>query len=149
MTTPLDRTLETASNAYAGMLTNAMRSPGGGSGVAGAKQRQVTEEISRIPQDRQAAMAKFEAEHPEPKPVHLEAWTKKPPEPDPVRQFGSVASGLARLAGALTRTPLTTALNASAEAMKAMRTNDLRAYEDAKSTWKENADIALKNPRVS
>ena len=145
MTTPLDRTLETASNAYAGMLTNAMRSPGGGSGVAGAKQRQVTEEISRIPQDRQAAMAKFEAEHPEPKPVHLEAWTKKPPEPDPVRQFGSVASGLAILAGALTRTPLTTALNASAEAMKAMRTNDLRAYEDAKSTWKENADIALKN----
>jgi len=145
MSTPFDQTIDAASRAYAGMVTSAMSHPGGGSGVAGVKQRQIAEQLDKLPQQHQAERAKFEAEHPEPKPVHLEAWTKKPPEPDPVRQFGSLASGLAILAGALTRTPLTTALNASAEAMKAIRSNDLRAYEDAKNTWKDNADIALKN----
>jgi len=83
-----------------------------------------------------------------PNAVQIEPWTKKRPEADPVREFGSWASGLAILAGALTRTPMTTALNASAEAMKAIRAGDLATYEDQKKTWQENTDIAIKNAEL-
>jgi len=83
-----------------------------------------------------------------PNAVQIEPWTKKRPEADPVREFGSWASGLAILAGALTRTPMTTALNASAEAMKAIRAGDLATYEDQKKTWQENIDIAIKNAEL-
>ena len=83
-----------------------------------------------------------------PNAVQIEPWTKKRPEADPVREFGSWASGLAILAGALTRTPMTTALNASAEAMKAIRAGDLATYEDQKKTWQENTDAAIKNAEL-
>ena len=83
-----------------------------------------------------------------PNAVQIEPWTKKRPEADPVREFGSWASGLAILAGALTRTPMTTALNASAEAMKAIRAGDLATYEDQKKTWQENTDTAIKNAEL-
>ena len=87
----------------------------------------------------------FHRENPLPKQPDMTPFTQKMPEADPMRQFGSLASGLAILAGSLTRTPLTTALNASAEAMKAIRTGDLMAYQDAKDRWKENTDLAIKN----
>ena len=87
----------------------------------------------------------FYRDNPLPKQPDLAPFTQKMPEADPMRQFGSLASGLAILAGSLTRTPLTTALNASAEAMKAIRTGDLMAYQDAKDRWKDNTDLAIKN----
>ena len=75
----------------------------------------------------------------------LKPWTQKEPEADPVKAFGSWASAFGILASALTRTPLTSALNASAAAMTAIRQGDLSRYKDAKETFKENTELAVKN----
>lgn len=81
----------------------------------------------------------------------------KPPEPfdfkpfefkgemhDPVSAFGSTASTLAIIASAFTRAPLTSALNASAKAMNALRQNDMQTYELQFGEWKQNTDYAIK-----
>jgi len=95
----------------------------------------------------QAGLEKAKADMPS--GPNLQPWNQKMPEADPARAFGSWASVLGILAGALTRQPLTAALNASGQAMKAIRSNDIAAYEDAKQTWKENTDIAIKNAEWS
>jgi len=80
---------------------------------------------------------------------NLQPFSQKMPEVDPARAFGSWASVLGVLAGSLTRQPLTAALNASGMAMQAIRANDIKGYEDAKQTWKENTDLAIKNAEWS
>ena len=80
-----------------------------------------------------------------PEKPDLKKFDQPFPEPDPIKGFGSWASALGILAGALTRQPLTSALNASAAAMKAIRATDLDRYAEAKASWKENTDLALKN----
>ena len=77
--------------------------------------------------------------------VHVDPWTGHEPEADPLKAFGSTATALAVIASAFTRTPLVNALNAAAVSMRSIRSNQLSAYADAKETWKENVDIALKN----
>ena len=79
-----------------------------------------------------------------PPALHVEKWTQKPPENDPVKSFGSWASAVGVLGSLLTRRPLASALNASAAAMNAYRQNDLAAYKDAKDAWKENTELAMK-----
>lgn len=86
----------------------------------------------------------FEKDHPFPK-LETKPWTEKPPEPDPARSFGSAASVLGILMSAFTRQPLTSALNASASAMKAIRTSDLNAYHEAQKAWEKNTELAMKN----
>jgi hypothetical protein len=75
-------------------------------------------------------------------------WQFKPPEWDAMKGFGSTASVLGILMGALTRGGLTASLNASAAAMTAMRSNDLMAYKEAKDTWEKNTKIALENAKA-
>lgn len=82
---------------------------------------------------------------PPPKAPDLKPWTEKPPEVDPARSFGSVASLVGILFSAFTRTPMTSALNASAAAMRAQRTADLDAYQKAHQAWKDNTELAMKN----
>ena len=84
-----------------------------------------------------------EKEHPFVTP-EFKPFEQKMPENDPVKSFGSWASALGILASALTKTPLTSALNASAAAIHAVRANDLAAYEDARKSWKEGTDLAIK-----
>lgn len=95
-------------------------------------------------QGERQALRDFEQQHPFPHP-DIKPWTEKPPENNPMQRFGSWASVVGILAGALTKTPLTSSLNASAAAMNAFRKNDMDAYEEAKTAWKENTDIAIKN----
>jgi len=75
-------------------------------------------------------------------------WTFKPPEFDAMKAFGSTASVLGILMGALTRGGITASLNASASAMTAIRQNDLMAYKEAKDTWEKNTELAIKNAKA-
>ena len=75
-------------------------------------------------------------------------WQGKPPEFDAAQAFGSTASVMGILLGALTRAPLTASLNASAAAMTALRQNDLMKYKEAKETWEKNTELAMKNAKA-
>ncbi len=86
----------------------------------------------------------FAVDHPFPHP-DVKPWTAEPPKNDPLQRFGSWASAFGILAGAITKTGLASSLNASAAAMNAFRQNDMDKYNEAKSAWKENTEIALKN----
>lgn len=79
-----------------------------------------------------------------PPALHAEKWTQAPPENDPLKSFGSWASAVGVLGSLLTRRPLSSALNASAAAMNAQRSNDLAAYKEAHAAWKENTELAMK-----
>lgn len=80
-----------------------------------------------------------------PKTPELRPFGEKPPEADPLKAFGSWAVAFGILGGALTRTPLTTALNAAGGAMEAIRKNDLDMYEKRRQEWKDATDLAVKN----
>lgn len=70
-----------------------------------------------------------------------------PPQPkntDPVQQWGSAAMAVAALGSLLTRTPLTTALNAAASTIKAFKANDQEAADTAFQQWKAASDLAVK-----
>lgn len=95
-----------------------------------------------IGQQRQETKA-YDADHPFPHP-DIKPWAAKPPEPDPLHAFGSWASAFGILAGAITKTGIASSLNASAAAVNAYRKNDLDAYNEAKSAWKDNTEIAIK-----
>lgn len=62
----------------------------------------------------------------------------------PFENFGSVATIFGLFASAATRTPLTSALNAGAAAMTAIRNSDEKAYESAYEAWKDNTNLAIK-----
>ncbi len=62
----------------------------------------------------------------------------------PMEQFGSVGSVFAMAASLFTKTPMTSALNAGAAAMKAIQASDEKGYESAYKAWKDNTDLALK-----
>lgn len=63
---------------------------------------------------------------------------------DPMQTFGSFGMVLASLGSLMTRHPMTSALNAGAEVMKAQNKGDLAAYNDAMEKWKVHADNAWK-----
>lgn len=62
----------------------------------------------------------------------------------PLEQFGSIGSVFAMMASAFTRTPMTSALNAGAAAMRAIQEHDEKGYASAYQAWKDNTDLALK-----
>lgn len=80
----------------------------------------------------------------EPPKLEAKSFDQQPPEAQPFKAFGSFASNLAILGSALTRQPLTSALNASASAMNALRKNDLDTYQSAFESWKANTEFAFK-----
>jgi hypothetical protein len=80
--------------------------------------------------------------------THYESFKEKMPEPDPVRAFGSWASLFGIVMGASTKAPLTSALNASASAMKASRDWDLRKYQDAKDRFQIDMEVMEKNSKA-
>jgi hypothetical protein len=89
----------------------------------------------------------YRAEHPL-RSVEQSLWQGKPPEFDAAQAFGSTASVMGILLGALTRAPLTASLNASAAAMTALRQNDLMKYKEAKDTWEKNTELAMNNAKA-
>jgi hypothetical protein len=68
----------------------------------------------------------------------------KPQQTDPFQAFGSAASAFGILASLMTRHPLTSALNASSAAMKAIHENDVETYKQQYEAWKTHTDYAFK-----
>jgi hypothetical protein len=62
----------------------------------------------------------------------------------PIEQFGSVGVIFALAASAFTKQPMTTALNAAAGAMQAIKAGDEENYKSAYTAWKDNTELALK-----
>lgn len=72
-----------------------------------------------------------------------------PPPPQPkqtsaLEAWGSAAMVLATVGSLLTRTPLTTAMNAAAGAMKAFKENDLETANQQFAQWKAGTELAIK-----
>lgn len=70
-----------------------------------------------------------------------------PPQPkqtSPAEAWGSTAMAFAAIGSLLTRTPLTTALNAAAAGLNAMKKNDLEAAQLNFDQWKTANDLAIK-----
>ena len=86
-----------------------------------------------------AANKKVEAEHPYPNP-NFQPFKEKPPERSPGEAFGSLASMIGILFGMRTRTPLTSALNASAAAMEGLHAGDMERYNTAHQRWKDDME---------
>ena len=68
----------------------------------------------------------------------------KPTQTDPWQVFGSPAMILAVLGSALTQTPLTSALNAGANVMKAYKQNDMAAADYNMEVWKTSVQNTLR-----
>lgn len=78
----------------------------------------------------------------------LEPWDAKQKSEefytDPIQAFGSLASVFGIIASAFTHAPMENALNASAAAMNAVKSNNAQEYERAHTAWKENMDLVQK-----
>lgn len=115
------------------------------------EQKKETEEvpiIDRMKRDADIDRAAAEKKYTGIEPVDLKPWTQKPAERDPLEAFGSWGSIFAMVASAFTHTPMTNALNASAAAMNAIKTNDQEAYKTAFEAWKENSRLAIERHRM-
>jgi len=66
------------------------------------------------------------------------------PPTSPLESFGSLASAFGLMASLLTKTPLTSALNAAGSAMQAAKQGDIDAYNASFAAWKAHTDMALK-----
>lgn len=108
-----------------------------------AENKALGEEKTEIERQREETKT-FAKENPFPKP-NVKPFTEKEPENNPIQRFGSWASALGILAGAITKTGLESSLNASASAMNAIRKNDLDSFDRAHAAWKENTEVAYKN----
>lgn len=73
----------------------------------------------------------------------LDAAPKPTPTP-PAQQWGSLAMGIAALGGLLTKTPVTTAMNAMAGVINAFHANDLEAAKSQFQQWKASHDALIK-----
>lgn len=62
----------------------------------------------------------------------------------PLEQFGSVGSIFAMAASMFTKTPMTSALNAGAAAMKSIQEKDEKGYDSAYKAWLDNTNLAIK-----
>lgn len=67
-----------------------------------------------------------------------------PQAENPMNAFVSLGGILGLISAFATKTPLTTALNASTAAMNAIKQNNADAYNQAFETWKANTDMAIK-----
>jgi hypothetical protein len=100
------------------------------------------QESSDLTKSQMKDRRQYAIDNPFPHP-DIKPWSAKPPENNPIQRFGSWASALGILAGAITKTGLASSMNASAAAMNAYRKNDLDAYDEAHKAWKENTNIAI------
>lgn len=107
------------------------------------EKNKVLADKAKLTGEQRVESKQYAIDHPFPDP-HIKPWEQKPPENNPIERFGSWASALGILAGAVTKTGLSSSLNAASSAMNAMRQNDLKAYDDAHAAWKENTEIAVK-----
>lgn len=65
-------------------------------------------------------------------------------ESGPIERFASIGSIFGLIASAFTKSPMTSAFNASAAAMNSIKEHDEEGYKSAYDAWKENTALALK-----
>jgi len=112
-----------------------------------AEQKQFGEINGRMARDREQMEKAFSAESQSANsipPMWNADQERKERETGPIESFASIGSIFGLLASAFTKTPLTSALNASAAAMMAIHAHDDKAYQSAYDAWKENTNLALK-----
>lgn len=117
------------------------------SSLAQKLEQSSAETTKRLDETRPAKMALLDrlASEKMPTPPEIAPPEKPPvaaPETSPLEKFGSVASALAIFGSLLSRRPLTTALNASASAMNAIKQNDAEAYKRHFDEWKQQSEYA-------
>lgn len=104
------------------------------SGQLGAADKQETAQLQKTEEDR------FRLKPPE---LTIPESPKVQPT-DPKQIWGSMAMALAALGSLMTRTPLTTAMNAAADVMDSYRKNDVAAANQAFATWKQASENYVK-----
>jgi hypothetical protein len=96
--------------------------------------------------DVRARLAKSDRDEDALKPPTLDKMPEapKPEYTDPMQTFGSTATVLALLGSALTRHPLTTAINSTAEILKGTAQADEEKNQHALKAWQVQTENALK-----
>jgi hypothetical protein len=109
-----------------------------------AKEQELSAKAAALPAVVERQVSKdFPERPPPPKPPQLKQF-QPPPQRGALDSFGNFATALGALAGLLTRQPLTASLNAASAAMKALKQNDIAAYEQAWEQYKQQQDYAFK-----
>ena len=112
-----------------------------------AEQKQLGELSGQMARDRAQMETAFHAEAQSANSIPPQ-WNadqeRKERETGPIESFASIGSIFGLLASAFTKTPLTSALNASAAAMNSIHQHDEEGYKSAYEAWKENTALALK-----
>lgn len=124
---------------------------GRAAGLAGREQKfsdEANKELGAIQQTRSDTLSAFQKQLSElqkqaPQKPDVKPF-EAPKQVDPTSVFGSLAGIFATIASFETKTPMTTALNALAGGMKAIKEGNLNAYQQAFQEWKVNSDYAFK-----
>lgn len=85
-------------------------------------------------------IAKVEKDY---KPIEI-SERPKPPDPDPMKAFSSLAGVFATLAAGFSRTPAIAAMNGMSGAINAAKQHDWEQYAAQTQAWKDNTDLAFK-----
>lgn len=112
-----------------------------------AEQKQFGELSGRMAHDRAQMERAFQAESASADsipPMWNADKEREAREHGPIEKFASIGSIFGLIASAFTRTPMTSAMNASAAAMTAIQNHDEESYKSAYDAWKENTALALK-----
>lgn len=112
-----------------------------------AEQKQFGELSGRMAHDRAQMERAFSAESESANsipPMWNADKEREAREHGPIEKFASIGSVFGLVASAFTKTPMISAMNASAAAMNAIKDHDEEAYKSAYDAWKENTSLALK-----
>ena len=145
-----DTDFSTDNTTLAGMLQSQMPGMLAASQANRQKVQQAATELpTKLSDIRQKEKSDIEALGPVPQltPEEMKAYAGKPPAPAPTsvgEEWGSPAMFLALFGSALTKMPLTNALNAGAKVMQAYQQKDFDAAKQSYDQWKNANDTAIK-----
>lgn len=106
-----------------------------------AKEQMAVSNLQQDTRELEALKAKYPTPPAEKAAAEFKAESDKEPQvprSDPLKAFGSWATALGILFGAMTRRPLTNALTAAAGAMSAVRENDIQRYQMELDRWQKH-----------
>lgn len=121
-------------------------SPNKGKGSVSVPRTDTRGEFQNLKSNADNVFSQIENMPPPPPPPQMGQLPDAPipPKNDPLKQFGSVASAFAAIAGLLTRQPLVASMNGIASAMMSGRQADLEEYDRQMVEWKTNMNAAIR-----
>jgi hypothetical protein len=130
-------------------LANPYPGRGAGGGAAAVLQsnlartaREGNETLSRMQTQFDRDSARVEGMMKDYKPVEV-AKPPEQPHPDPLHEFGSLASIFVGLASAFSRTPAVAAMNGMAAAITSANNADWKSFDTSYNTWKDNTKLQI------